>query len=227
VLRPLPGALSRQRSRTAQLVGIGEVRALLEAGLRKLGAAGDSGSVSGILRSTFSQEQRMPQPPPKIPRQELRSGALKCFALAAKRLDEAAALLEAEFESQAAIVFSFAVEEVGKAVLLSQAYDLGRDPVEVGAFYLHAKKIDAAASVIPGQYLRLTTPEFDPDEFSAEFAIDFVPVDLEARLQALYVNWDANRQTWLEAVHVERGAILNSISGVRSTLDFLINDWWP
>ena len=61
--------------------------------------------------------------------------------------------------SQAAVVFSFAVEEFGKAMLLRNAYDTGTDPVTVSGFYEHSDKLAAAANVIPRKYLCLTRPE--------------------------------------------------------------------
>lgn len=171
----------------------------------------------------------MPKKPkqqsPVIPRQELRTGALKCIAIAESRLAEAEALIEAHFESQAAVVFSFAVEELGKAVLLRQAYDRALASVTVNGFYEHRDKLVAAEIVIPNEYLRLTTPEFDPEEFSDEFAIGFTPVDVQSRWSVMFVNWDKGGQQWTEPVNVERAAILNSIAGVRRLLGTPLNGW--
>jgi SH3-like domain-containing protein len=44
----------------------------------------------------------------------------------------------------AAILFMFAVEEFGKAVLLREAFDRARSPVTVVGFYNQWRKIEAA-----------------------------------------------------------------------------------
>ncbi len=61
--------------------------------------------------------------PPKIPRWELRNGIRQCLSIVALRLEEASALLAVGLSTQATIVFTFAVEEFGKAVLLQRALE--------------------------------------------------------------------------------------------------------
>ncbi len=76
--------------------------------------------------------------PPKVPRWELRNGIVQCLSIVAMRLGEAEALLAGGFPTQATIVFTFAVEEFGKAVLLRRAFEQSRetDPtVVIDGFY--------------------------------------------------------------------------------------------
>lgn len=166
----------------------------------------------------------MPKPPPEIPRAELREGARRCLDLVASRLDETIALLNANLVSQAGVVFSFAVEEFGKAVSLRRAYDSGQDPVKPDGFYDHAAKLADAATVVPAQYLLLAEREFDPEEFSSEFAIEDVPVAVASRWNALFVDWK-EPGAWTEPVEVDRATILKSIGGVRDRLSIPLDGW--
>ena len=163
----------------------------------------------------------MPKPP-EIPRLKLRGGAAKCLEVAASRLDEAAALIEAGFLSQATVIFSFAVEEYGKAVLLRQAYETGGDPVVVTMFYEHKEKLAAAANVIPAKHLRLTSGFFDPDWFDPCFFDTGTRLDVAARLDGLYVNWDGD---WRHGVSVDVDTLRESIAGVRATLAIPMANW--
>ena len=62
-----------------------------------------------------------------VPREALPSGIDKCLDVASWRLREAASLLSAPAEPilTAAILFTFAIEEFGKAVLLRRAWESG------------------------------------------------------------------------------------------------------
>jgi AbiV family abortive infection protein len=165
----------------------------------------------------------MPKP---IPRSELRVGALKCLEVAASRLDEAAALIRAGFLSQAGVIFSFAIEEFGKATLLRNAYSTGSDPVVVkGLDDDHKTKMNEAAKVIPAKYLLLTKADFDPDEFAPGDFHTGTQVDVKARLNGLYVDWDG--AAWRYGVNVDGEALEESINGVRSALTVAATASWP
>lgn len=60
---------------------------------------------------------------PMVPRWEVTHGIRQCLAVVAMRLGEAEALLTAGFLTQATIIFTFAVEEFGKSILLRRALE--------------------------------------------------------------------------------------------------------
>ena len=108
--------------------------------------------------------------PPKVPRWELRNGIVQCLSVVAMRLDEAETLLAAGYPTQATIVFTFAVEEFGKAVLLRGALEQSRATdvtVLVNGFYDHTAKLEAAASEIPTPGLLVGQAGFQADAFQA------------------------------------------------------------
>src|SRR5512137_2632655 len=90
----------------------------------------------------------MARPDPTIPRAALRQGILTCLSVASLRLHETDLLLTHGLLTQAAVLFSLAVEEFGKASLLRKAYESGQDPVVIEGFYDHPPKIAAAAAHI-------------------------------------------------------------------------------
>jgi hypothetical protein len=57
----------------------------------------------------------------RIPRADLKEGALQCLSLATSRLGQSRMIRRAYFPTAAAVLFAFAVEEFGKAVLLRTA----------------------------------------------------------------------------------------------------------
>jgi hypothetical protein len=143
-------------------------------------------------------------PAPKIPRAQLRPGATNCLRVAQDRLAEASGLLETP-GFQAAIVFSFAVEEFGKAVLLRDAYEATLDdPVTVPGFYDHSTKLAAAAACI------------QRDRFLADAVGVGTPLDLATRLSALYVEWTPGG--WRHGVYFPRDEIARSITAVERVM---------
>src|SRR5215510_10480379 len=106
----------------------------------------------------------MRKSPAKIPRAELRDGLIMCLEVASARLEAA---LTVGGSPQAAIIFSFALEEFGKAALLQMAIEGGEDPAIVSGFYDHETKLEAAEHLIPPEYLLLHPGpgfEFNPGD---------------------------------------------------------------
>ena len=127
----------------------------------------------------------MARRPPTIPRQHLKDGVVSCLSVVQSRLQEAGVLVEGGYLAQAFVLFSLAVEEFGKAVLLREAYETRGDPVMIEGFYDHDRKLDAAAKHVPERFLLVHT---EPVPFSPLLRVGS-PIDLNTRLSALYVDW--------------------------------------
>jgi AbiV family abortive infection protein len=113
---------------------------------------------------------------------------------------------------QAAIVFSFAVEEFGKAVLLRDAYQTGADPVIVDGFYDHAAKLEGAGKYIPAENLLVSQSAFQQGAFQDDAYEVGESADLETRLSSLYVDWENG---WRHGVHVDGELLQRNITAVR------------
>ncbi len=170
--------------------------------------------------------------PPKVPRWELRNGITQCLSIVAMRLGEAEALLAGGFPTQATIVFTFAVEEFGKAVLLRRAFEQSRETdttVVIDGFYDHTAKLDAAATEIPEESLRVGRRAFPPG------AAATVPTDASAdewsvRLDASFVQWvpqalDGLEGRWHWGVKTDLDVLANSIHGVQASLSRAMVEW--
>lgn len=162
------------------------------------------------------------RPPPTIPRSDLLQGILLCLRIAQTRLSEATILLDNGYLLQAAVLFSFGVEEFGKAVLLRQAYETGADPAIVSGFYDHDAKLEAAATHIPEQHLLLhgafQRSAFQSDAFNAG-----QPIDFDARLSALHVEW---QDGWRSSQGLVDGDLLRqNINAVEGLLFQKKVDW--
>src|SRR4030095_7416302 len=144
----------------------------------------------------------MARPSPCIPRGELRIGVLTCLTVASSRLAETDALLSQDLLTQAGVLFTVALEELGKAVLLKRAMDSGSDPAVVDGFYDHETKLEAAASMIPLDHLRIDQEGYGEAEYGEGRYSGAVVGDFSTRLSGLYVDWQ-NRWVYGRRVNKE------------------------
>jgi len=105
-----------------------------------------------------------------VPRSELPQGISMCLDVASARLDEAIVLVDNGLLNQAAIVFSFAIEEFGKRA----------------GFRDHDVKLAGAAKYIPFKH-RALSQGFDPSIFTNFFGLAKT-TDSADRFAGLYVN---------------------------------------
>jgi len=161
---------------------------------------------------------------PTIPRAALRQGILTCLSVAGLRLDETDLLLDHGFLTQAAVLFSLAVEEFGKASLLRKAYESGQDPVVVKGFGDHAPKIAAAAAHLDANDLLLdNSGTFDAGVFDAAVFDVGGQVDLPARLSGLYVDWKDG--AWKHGVRVDAEVLARSSRNVQRRISRATTEW--
>lgn len=162
------------------------------------------------------------RPAPQIPKSALPQGITTCLAIASLRLAEAETLLSNGFLMQAAIVFSFALEEFGKAALLREASQGSADPAIVEGFYDHRTKLAVAEKYLPSEYLLLKEAAFHPEPFQPHAVDVGMPADLEVRMASLYVEW---RNGWRYNVEVDPGILGRSMAGVTAAIGEKMATW--
>ncbi len=151
-----------------------------------------------------------------ISRGDIPEGIRMCLSAAQARLHEAEALLTAGHHIQTAVLFSFAVEEFGKAIVLRDEFDKGNDPATVHDFYDHEAKLVAAGTKIPEEKLLLhggvfNRRVFDPSVFDTGNQVDF-----GARLSGLYVDW---ARGWRHGqVRVDPALLKANLAAVRAII---------
>jgi AbiV family abortive infection protein len=162
--------------------------------------------------------------PDPIPRAALRQGILTCLSVASLRLQETDLLLPHGLLTQAAVLFSLAVEEFGKASLLRKAFESGQDPAVVKDFYDHHLKIAAAGAYLDANDLLLDNAgAFDVSVFDAATFDVGRQVDLSTRLSGLYVDWkDGN---WKHGVHVDPEVLARSSRNVQLRISRATIEW--
>jgi AbiV family abortive infection protein len=154
---------------------------------------------------------------PGIPRSELSLGITQCLFVATQRLNEADYLLEKDFFAASGILFSFAIEELGKAVLLREAYGRGADPAPVKGFYYHIAKLKAAETCCPPRYRRVVGNWFGAGAYAATFYGGGRGVSVKDRLAGLFVDWTDGQ--WNHGVTVDPRVLADSIKGVRLAIE--------
>jgi AbiV family abortive infection protein len=161
---------------------------------------------------------------PTIPAKHLKTGIAKCLEVAGWRLREATTILDSGVAPvTAAILFSFGVEEFGKAVLLFEAAATKKTSVEVHNFFDHHAKFAAAAKHIPERHLLLHGGSFQPD-FVQRNAFDVGnAVDFDARLSGLYVHWVNG--SWQVGVRVDAELLRENIAAVNAVIEQKRGDW--
>jgi AbiV family abortive infection protein len=164
----------------------------------------------------------MPSRDPRIPRSALRDGIVLCLSVASARLGEADELLSKGFLTQAAVLFSYAVEEFGKAVLLRKAWESRADPAAIEGFYDHDAKLAAATLHLSPEHLRLDAGGFGSGRFAAGAFGTARAVDLTARLSGLYVDW---KGSWAHGVQVDPEVLSESSKGVQQAVTTAMMDW--
>jgi AbiV family abortive infection protein len=164
----------------------------------------------------------MARPDPRIPRDFLRQGILTCLSVASSRLAETDALMLQGLLTQSGVLFTFALEEFGKAVLLKRAYDSGNDPALIEGFYDHQAKLEAAAAMIPADHLRIDQTGYGEAEYGRDRYGGAVLGDFSARLAGLYVDWKGR---WVYGRSVDPEVLSQSSREVQSIVSRLCAEW--
>lgn len=163
----------------------------------------------------------MRQAPPRIPRVRLREGVTRCLEQSLILLKEARVLAEEsnQYAQHAGVLFSYAVEEFGKAALLREALAQPGEELTIEDFYNHPAKFAKAARLIEAGYLELKGS-------IAQRGFDVgVLGNLESRLQEVYVDWDADRQGWRAELNVDAQRLIRNIEFVLDVLEETLVEW--
>src|SRR5258708_28989301 len=104
---------------------------------------------------------------PEIPRADLKPGIGRCFEKAGKLLDSAALLVDGGQPDEAANLFVLATQEVGKAVLLREAFDSGNARPRITEFFHHDAKVERATTVLGSSAMWLRAGAFQYGAFDA------------------------------------------------------------
>jgi AbiV family abortive infection protein len=122
----------------------------------------------------------------------------------------------------AAVLFSFAIEEFGKAVLIYEMMGTATGSVEIAGFYDHHAKFEAAAKHIPAKHLLLHPGAFQCGAFQATAFDVGNSVDFEARLTGLYVDW---KDGWRRGVRVDAELLKSNIAAVTDLVSRKRAEW--
>jgi len=163
---------------------------------------------------------------PSIPRDTLRFGTECCLHNVLRYLHGARSLInDSTLLPQASILFSYAVEEFGKGILLRRAYEREEMVSKIVGFYDHKTKLAAAFAEIPPDLLMLHVGTFQADAFQADtFDVDRV-AGFEARMQSMYIGWDERSRTWTGPTDVDRPTLSRSIDGVELFVKNKLQEW--
>ncbi len=153
---------------------------------------------------------------PAIPRAELKPGISECFAQGRELLESAGLLAERGKARSAADLFVLAAQELGKAVLLREAYDSGEPMPRIVSFSDHDVKVAKGAVVLGSSAMWLTAPAFQGNAFQTNAFQTGIPADEPTRLQVLYVNYGSTG--WLKAPAVDVATIATNVRSALADL---------
>ena len=153
---------------------------------------------------------------PLIPRAELKPGISECFAQGRELLESAALLAERGKARSAADLFVLAAQELGKAVLLREAYDSGEPMPRIVSFSDHDMKVAKGAVVLGSSAMWLTAPALQDNAFQSDAFQTGIPANEPTRLQVLYVNYGTTG--WLKAPTVDVATIATNVRSALADL---------
>jgi len=161
-----------------------------------------------------------------IPREQLHLGISKCLDKAKALLTDARILLKSSSLLHASTLFSFALEEFGKAILLKEALDLrSDDPAQIIGFLDHETKLQKLRSHVPEQWIQMFPGAFQGNAFQGGvFQVDVI-ADLGTRLKSLYVDWDERTHDWRIPPKVDETSLNKSLDQVEHELTDKIAKW--
>lgn len=163
-----------------------------------------------------------PRSDPEIPRSALRDGIVACLTVASLRLEETNVALRQGLLTQAGVVFTFAVEEFGKAALLRQGFESGDDPAVIDGFYDHRVKLAAAINHVEPECLLLSPAGLDLIGLSVTGFTSGRRADLLSRVSGLYVDW---QNGWVHGLRVDGATLAASSAGLQSAIQTAMSEW--
>lgn len=155
-----------------------------------------------------------------LTKEQVRDGIMKCFSNIEKLIESVYIMSMNTNENPITIgLFSFAIEEYGKVLILKEELDKGELSIKIPKILFrgrdsHKLKFGKALSVLPD----------DAKNFSEKYAIEWIkfpeskivdgklvkkvteimeggedlPTTFEARMDCFYIDWDSINSTWKE-----------------------------
>lgn len=145
-----------------------------------------------------------------IPRDQLARGIELCIARAREVL-EAAQLLEPDFVQLATVLQTLAIQELGKAKLMREAFNGGSDPVTIHGWQSHSEKVKMARKLLPPAAFVSKEGGFQWDGFQDTGFPVHVAIDEPTRVRSLYVDFDSAAQRWKEQPPVDPNTVREAI----------------
>jgi AbiV family abortive infection protein len=138
------------------------------------------------------------KPPPQIPREHLEEGIERCFSRGRALLESALVLVGTERvdPALAANLFVLAVQELGKAKLLHDAYEGGEPKPKIAGFFSHKKKTEQGVKLLGSSAEWLHVPAFEPTAFDPGAFDTGVIANEPTRTKGLYVDYCEGQ--WLD-----------------------------
>ena len=151
-----------------------------------------------------------------------------CLKKSALLLEEAAILATAgdEHVRHSSVLFSYAVEELGKAAILREELERNSEKPTIRGFYHHPTKIGKATELVGEEQLELRRGAFQRTGFQATGFDVGVQTDLDTRLRALYVDWDPERFVWRTEMSVDKDLLLRNIERLKEVVREKMETWW-
>jgi AbiV family abortive infection protein len=146
---------------------------------------------------------------PAIPPSDLKPGIVQCFGKAREHLESGLTLVNAGRVESAANLYVLAVQELGKAKLLRDAFDGGDSTPRIAAFSDHDANVEKGATVLGSSAMWLRRGAFQPGAFDPRVFDVGTPADEPTRLEVLYVNYGSTG--WLKAPPVDAGELRGNI----------------
>ncbi|MFT3696528.1 MAG: hypothetical protein QM831_25535 [Kofleriaceae bacterium] len=151
---------------------------------------------------------------PQIPRDKLLEGIPLCIARAREIFEAARECLRTSNVASANL-FVLAVQEVGKAGALADAYATGRPTLTVESFYDHQAKTNKGISLLGERVAWLRTGAFQPNAFQSDAFDVGTPTSEETRLDLLYVGFS---DTWQRVPDVDEVKLAEALDHALDTL---------
>lgn len=131
---------------------------------------------------------------------------------------EAAQRLEPDFVQLATVFQTLAIQELGKAKMMREAFDGGSDPATIQGWQSHTEKVKMARKLLPGAAFVSKEGGFQWGGFQDNAFAVHVAIDEPTRIRSLYVDYDAAAQRWKKRPPVDPGTVREAIRAALAAL---------
>jgi len=145
-----------------------------------------------------------------------------------------------EIDPMALGLFSFAIEEFGKALLLEEFLEKDYEEYQIPTYLFggekaHSKKFNKALSQLPKEVKSFSKTVIDEEytdcfgnplsydeacigDIDFHFGANYSPVDLDLRMNCFYVDWDDEKKQWKDFPPIQPNTLRFPISSFIETI---------